>query len=654
MGGFQEITIMNRTPAEFGMNRRTFLAGTAGLPLVGAIASSIAAEPKAATTAMSRPTVSARFGFAPEKPEVTPVKAGRPNERLKDYAGPIRFDGELLLDFGRKLTGRVFLEIDGPVDYVYASDSEQMARIVEHAGKPGFCYDSPPSYIRGKPCGRVAGSGDKPVMLEENLSALRLLRLKASGPVTLRRCWVKFSPPHLPLAGSFTCDDADLERYWHMDVYTSLLCTQSNMDALVPVPAPGGGYVSWDGCRRDREVWAGDLRLASLTWMSAYDNVEPIRNSLYMLWQGRHIDCNEAGLIPGSGSTHQTFYEWTFWFLVNAWEYYERTGDRDFLTSLMSPMGLDRTLDWVKRRANKNGFIEATNSWMYVYDVSGEMTALGIVQVVGLEAMARLFDAGQRGDLAQQARELAGKLRKLIPERFFDNQAGAMRMLALDSPRRPHFPIDANAWAVIYGIGDDKLRQACLKFLTRSELQTPVGLRCLWPAFDDSDGNWAARWPAWHWVHNTTVWPYPNGYVALARMLSGDMAGGLATLKAFHKPIDERGHATIWEAMMPDGGLPFGPDGNTLSFCHGWGGGGAHFMHRQVLGISPAAPGFAKMSVKPDLGPLKRAAGSIPTPKGPIRIELERTDAGVKGKLTLPGGIEATGMPQGIDVKKEA
>ena len=426
-----------------------------------------------------------------------------------------------------------------------------------------------------------------------------------------------------------------------------MLCTQNNLDANVPIPAPGDGYVIWDGARRDREVWAGDLRLASLVWLGAYADPTPVRNSLYMLWQGRHIDCDESGMVPGSGSTHQTFYEWTFWFLVNAWEYYLWTGDRDFLYSLMAPNGLDRTLGWVKRRSNAAGLVEATISWMYTFKVSGEMAALAIVQVAGLEAMANLFEVGKHPEQAREARALAAKLRTVIAEKFYDDQAGAMRMLA--AADQPRYPLDANAWAVIYKIGTDAQQQACLRFLTSSKLRTEVGLRCIWPTFEGPVDQWS-RIPAWSWVHNTTVWPYPNCYAAMARMEAGDMAGGLETLKAFHRPIDDRGHSSIWEAMKPDGSLPFGPDGNTLSFAHAWGGAGACLLQERVLGLRPTAPGFARIDCRPDLGPLKFARGSLPTPKGVVEVELERTSAGLRGKLRLPEGVEPGQVAEGVSL----
>lgn len=642
-------------PRDLKLNRREFLAAAATLSAVGTLPHAEAASTRPVRSYRgTRPGVSANYGLAPETPVVIPAKVAREGGGFVDLSWPLKLDGPVTLDFGRKLTGRVKLEIDGPVDYVYASDLEQLDRIREYAGKPNFHYHEPPTYMRGKPVGRIEPHGGGPVALEDEMSVLRYLQLRPAGTVTLRSVSLEFSPPHLPLAGAFTCDDDELNRFWHFGVYTTLLCTQSNVDALVPVLAPGRGYVIWDGARRDREVWAGDLRQSSLVWLHAYDDPEPVRNSLYILWQGRHIQCSESGMLSASGSTHQTLYSYAFWFLINAWEYYLWTGDRDFLRSLMSPMGLDWTFDWIKRKANPRGLLETAdgmaNSWMYVYELRGELAELAITQTAGLEALASLFDAGGKADKAKEAREWAARLRKLVPERFFDRRLGAYRMQALDHEGPIHYPLDANVLAAVYRVGDDAVRGACLRFLDSPRLRTPVGLRCLWPPFDEKDGDWAKRFPAWHWVHNTTVWPYPNGYAAQARMLSGDMQGGLDAIKAFCRPIDARGHCTIWEAMMPDGSLPFGPDGNTLSFSHAWGGAGSYLLQRHVLGVAPEAPGFVRMSLRPDLGPLKHAAGAVPTPHGPIRVELEKTTAGLRGELRLPKGIQPLHVAGGVEV----
>jgi hypothetical protein len=78
------------------------------------------------------------------------------------------------------------------------------------------------------------------------------------------------------------------------------------------------------------------------------------------------------------------------------------------------------------------------------------------------------------------------------------------------------------------------------------------------------------------------------------------------------------------------------------SFCHGWAGGPTAFLSHRVLGIRPAAPGFAKVRITPDLGDLEWAEGTYPTPKGIIKVRHERqADGTIKSDITLPPGIES-------------
>jgi hypothetical protein len=59
-----------------------------------------------------------------------------------------------------------------------------------------------------------------------------------------------------------------------------------------------------------------------------------------------------------------------------------------------------------------------------------------------------------------------------------------------------------------------------------------------------------------------------------------------------------------------------------------------------VLGITPVAPGFAKVSITPNLGRLEWAEGSYPTPKGPIHVRHEKqADGTVKSTVKLPEGV---------------
>ncbi len=607
--------------------------------------------------ALTLPPISDRYGLAPESSRVAPERIFSEGIANENPVFPLNVDGEIVLDFGRKLTGRIWIEADGPIDFVYGSDWEQLDYIKGMGDDRTTRYWLHETYERACPWGRVVPSFDEAQPCEKSISAFRLLSLESDRPVTIKKCWVDFSPPHLPLVGSFHCDDPELETMWHMGIYTTLACTQLNTHSQVPIPAPGKGYVIWDGPRRDREVWAGDLRLASLIWMSAYDDPEPIANSLYMLWQARHVGCDSDGLIPGAASSHQIFYEWTFWFLVNAWEYYQWTGDPVFLDSLMAandllfPSGVDQTLGWIERTKNDNGFVEATNSWMWSIKVQGEMASLAMVHVAGLEALAKLYQADGRAEMAVKTNNLAQETRKLIPPTFYDDGFGAYRLGNFSDRERKTYPQDANAWAILYDIGSDSSREGCHRFLDDPRLQSEAGLRCYWPPFTDEDGDWFLAEKT-KWMHNETVWPYPNCYSAWAKFHSGRFDRAIEILKAFHRPHIERGYATLWEVMMPNGDTPISTYGNLGSLCHAWSGLATYLFPRYLLGVQPTAPGFAEASIHPNLGPLQRAEGSIPTPKGPIQVELMRKKNRIVGKATLPVGVEVGSVGDGIEICK--
>jgi hypothetical protein len=53
-------------------------------------------------------------------------------------------------------------------------------------------------------------------------------------------------------------------------------------------------------------------------------------------------------------------------------------------------------------------------------------------------------------------------------------------------------------------------------------------------------------------------------------------------------------------------------------------------------GPAPAAPGFAEISIRPWLGPLRRVAGAVPTPLGEVRVAVRRVGDAVEGEIELP------------------
>jgi len=93
-------------------------------------------------------------------------------------------------------------------------------------------------------------------------------------------------------------------------------------------------------------------------------------------------------------------------------------------------------------------------------------------------------------------------------------------------------------------------------------------------------------------------------------------------------------------AGRPDIHADFGAycyKGLRHSLCHGWAAGPAAWISRRILGVEPLAPGFSVLRFAPDLCGLEYAEGSVPTPRGAVRVRLE---AGKKPEIAVPGGVE--------------
>jgi hypothetical protein len=67
-----------------------------------------------------------------------------------------------------------------------------------------------------------------------------------------------------------------------------------------------------------------------------------------------------------------------------------------------------------------------------------------------------------------------------------------------------------------------------------------------------------------------------------------------------------------------------------------------------VLGVTPAAPGFARIHLAPHLCGLTRAEGSVCTPRGPVevawRIEAGKFSLEVKAPADTPVAVQ---LPDG-------
>ena len=108
-----------------------------------------------------------------------------------------------------------------------------------------------------------------------------------------------------------------------------------------------------------------------------------------------------------------------------------------------------------------------------------------------------------------------------------------------------------------------------------------------------------------------------------------------------------------WESMLTRGLTTFAeryeePGNPSRSDCHAWSSSPNFEIFRTVLGIDTAAPGFARVRIRPFPGKLERVSGSIPHPKGEVSVTLVRAGSGLRADITLPAGVSGEFSWKGI------
>ena len=73
-------------------------------------------------------------------------------------------------------------------------------------------------------------------------------------------------------------------------------------------------------------------------------------------------------------------------------------------------------------------------------------------------------------------------------------------------------------------------------------------------------------------------------------------------------------------------------------FSHAWGGTPLLQMSGRILGISPREPGFKVVSIRPTLGDLKWAKGTVPTPHGPVKVAWKLAGNRWRLDVAIPNG----------------
>ncbi len=244
--------------------------------------------------------------------------------------------------------------------------------------------------------------------VEVGNSGCRFVRIDLVEPeavLDLRSARAVLKYRDIPYRGSFRCSDDRLTRIWETGAYTVHLCMQNYL---------------WDGIKRDRLVWLGDMHPEMMTVMSVFGDNEVVRKSLDF---GR-----DTTPLPGWMNGIAAYSMW--WVLIHR-DLYLYTGDRDYLSRQREYMlELFRLL-----AAGMNGDREQLSGFRLLDWPTSEMPEAihAGYQALMIRTMEAGHEIGEWLEDEAMIRECGATLERLhrhIPDHGGNKQAAALLTLA--------------------------------------------------------------------------------------------------------------------------------------------------------------------------------------------------------------------------------
>ncbi len=392
----------------------------------------------------------------------------------------------------------------------------------------------------------------------------------------------------------FECDDAELMAAWPLMVRTLQMCSHETY---------------FDCPYYEQLMYVGDTRLQVLvTYMLRLEDSLP-RKAITMLGASRLADGLTQSRYPSK--LPQIIGPFSLWWVMMVHDAAAWRGDRGFVAGQLP--GVRAVLDAFLQQRDSDGLAQPTRGWNFVDWVEswdkgmpepGDSQPICPIQwqlVLALQAAVELEDWAGEPDLARRYARTAKDLQRAVVGAYFDESRG----LFADDLRHQHWSEHSQALALLCGSLDQRKRSALLRRL----LTTPDLARC-------------------------TIYFSHYLFEVFSRM--GKIDALQQRLNEW-RSLPGLGFKTVRECPEP-----------SRSDCHAW---GAHPIYHAVttfLGVRPVGLGMDRVDLRPQLGTMRRVAGSVPTPRGWIRLAWEREGQALLGRVELPEGLAARlHTPQG-------
>lgn len=491
--------------------------------------------------------------------------------------------GSILLDFGKEIQGgiRIVTGKSNPASPIKIrvcfgeSVSEAMSAIGD--GKGSTNDHAMRDYETDLPWLGVLETGNT------GFRFVRIDLLTPDAELALKEINAVSVYRDIPYQGSFRCNDERLNNIWRVGAYT----VHVNMQEYL-----------WDGIKRDRLVWIGDMHPEVMTINSVFGYNDVVPKSLDLT--------RDITPLPEWMNGINSYSLW--WVLIHA-DWYKYQGDLNYLKEQQPYMVELLKILLTKVDGSGKEMLDGQRflDWPSEANKEGVSAGLQALLLMTLESGGDLCLVLGETQLANDCKAKAQLMRNYVPDPNQSKQGASLMALAglMDAQKANDEIISiggAKNFSTFYGY---YMLQAQAK---AGEYQTALdNIRTYWGAMLDMGA--------------TTFWEdFDLEWLPDAA------------------PIDE---------LVPEGKKDIHVDFGAYcyknlrhSLSHGWASGPTAWMSEHVLGVKVVEAGCKTIEIEPHLGDLEWVEGSFPTPYGVVKISHKKVNGKIKTEVNAPKKVK--------------
>ncbi|RZK43154.1 MAG: alpha-L-rhamnosidase [Pedobacter sp.] len=421
--------------------------------------------------------------------------------------------------------------------------------------------------------------------IELGNSGFRFVRIDLLTPdleLLIKEIRAIFIYRDIPYLGSFKSNDERLNQIWETGAYTVHLNMQQYL---------------WDGIKRDRLVWVGDMHPEVMTINTVFGYNDVVPKSLDLIRNVTPIPAWMNGISS-----------YSMWWIIIHRDWYKYQGNLEYLKAQRSYLiallkHLNSKVDGNKENLDGNRFLD----WPSSENPKAIHAGLQAMMVMSLDAGAELCEILGDKQTAAQCRSTVKKLKLHVPEIAESKQAAALMSMAglINEKTADNFIAKdgVNGFSTFYGY---------------YMLQAKAKAGNYQGAIDNIREYWGAMLD----LGATTFWEDFN----------------IEWLKNAGR-IDEMPNEDKVDVHLCYGDYCYKKLRHSLA--HGWASGPTAWLTEHVLGVSIEAPGSRVIKIRPNLGDLTVVEGTFPTPLGLVKIKHTKLPTGkIETIVEAPRGIK--------------